>query len=109
MNMETLQIVVVVVGSLQTIITAGALYLASRQTKSLQQSIEANVYLGIVERGNALFERALDYPRTLGPILLPPTTVQMSPNDESEYYMQRSYLLSLFTLLHVLFLHPHTG
>jgi hypothetical protein len=97
------------VGSLQTLITAGALYLAARQTKNLQQSIEANVYLGIVERGNALFERALDYPRTLGPLLLPPSPTQMSPNDESEYYMQRCYLLSLFNLFHVVFLQHKRG
>ena len=83
---------------LQTLIISGALYWAAKQSQLLRKSIESNVYMGIVERGNLLFERVLDYPRTLGPLLFKPAPATRTPQEETQFYMRLAYLLGMFNL-----------
>ena len=92
----------------QTVIIGGTLYWAARQSQLLRRSIESSVYMGIVERGNLLFERILDYPRTLGPLFFEPNQQFETPQEEAQLYMRRGYLLGFFNLFHVVFLsHSH--
>lgn len=107
--LSTRDVLELILLSVQAIVVIATVYWAALQTKLLRRSIESTVYMGIVERGNALFEKVLDYPRTLGPLLFDPLKGSNTPQEETQQFMRLGYLMGMFNLFHVVFLSHSKG
>lgn len=67
------------------------------QNRQLSHSLRTATYMDIMAKGNALFDRVIDFPQALGPIMFGELPGEV---DTEQTYLKRAYILALLNLFH---------
>lgn len=92
----------------QTIIFTLTLGAIVWQISSLKKQLKDQIYMDIVSKVDSLYEKVLEHPEALGPLVFG-SRKDSDKNALKDYYLKQGYVLSFFNLFHWVFLQRDRG